>query len=186
MKKIGKKELVLLILAIIVFLSAFGYFCYNEIPKLIKPKIYYRTYTKEKGWTKWSKNGDFSGDGINAIQNIEIRVKANMPALVNYEIYQDNKWNVVEMLGKKKKIKIKDVYALKSVLTSDIENEYEVFYKTCIKGKCYGWGNSLTISGNKTKPITKIQMKILSKKSKINEYIKDYKQDEKKSEGFEE
>ena len=62
MKKIGKKELVLLLLAIIVFLSALGYFCYKEIPELIKPKVYYRTYTKEKGWTKWSKNGEISGN----------------------------------------------------------------------------------------------------------------------------
>ncbi len=64
----------------------------------------YRTYTKEKGWTKWSKNGNPSGDGINPIKNIEIKVKANIPALVNYEIYQNKEWKVVELLGKKKKI----------------------------------------------------------------------------------
>lgn len=185
MKKIGKKEIVLLVLAILVFLSALGYFCYKEIPELIKPKVYYRTYTKEKGWTKWSKNGDSSGDGVNPILNIEIKVKANIPALINYEVYQNNKWRVVDFLGKKNKIKNNEIYAIKSVLTSDVENEYENFYRTCVKDKCYGWGNSLTISGNKKKPITKIQMKILSKKSKVNDMIKDYKKSEKISEGFE-
>lgn len=182
---IYKKEIVLMIIAIGLLLFNLANLIIINYKKNYVPTIMYRTYTKEKGWTKWSKNGDFSGDGVNPILNIEIKVKANIPALINYEVYQNNKWRVVEFLGKKNKIKNNEIYAIKSVLTSDVENEYEIFYRTCVKDKCYGWGNSLTISGNKKKPITKIQMKILSKKSKINDMIKDYKKSEKISEGFE-
>ena len=182
---IYKKEIVLMIIAIGLLLFSLANLIIINYKKNYVPTIMYRTYTKEKGWTKWSKNGDSSGDGVNPILNIEIKVKANIPALINYEIYQNNKWRVVEFLGKKNKIKNNEIYAIKSVLTSDVENEYEIFYRTCVKDKCYGWGNSLTISGNKKKPITKIQMKILSKKSKVNDMIKDYKKSEKISEGFE-
>ena len=182
---IYKKEIVLMIIAIGLLLFSLANLIIINYKKNYVPTIMYRTYTKEKGWTKWSKNGDSSGDGVNPILNIEIKVKANIPALINYEVYQNNKWRVVEFLGKKNKIKNNEIYAIKSVLTSDVENEYEIFYRTCVKDKCYGWGNSLTISGNKKKPITKIQMKILSKKSKVNDMIKDYKKSEKISEGFE-
>lgn len=182
---IYKKEIVLMVIAIGLLLFSLANLIIINYKKNYVPTIMYRTYTKEKGWTKWSKNGDSSGDGVNPIFNIEIKVKANIPALINYEVYQKNKWRVVEFLGKKNKIKNNEIYAIKSVLTSDVENEYENFYRTCVKDKCYGWGNSLTISGNKKKPITKIQMKILSKKSKVNDMIKDYKKSEKISEGFE-
>lgn len=87
MKKIGKKEIILLVVAIIVFLSALGFFCYREIPELLKPKVYYRTYTKEKGWSRWSKNGKTSGNGYD-ITAIQIKMK-NSKGTIEYYVSND-------------------------------------------------------------------------------------------------
>lgn len=134
MKKIGKKEIVLLVLAILVFLSALGYFCYKEIPELIKPKVYYRTYTKEKGWTKWSKNGETSGNG-NDITAIQIKLKSFEKGSIKYNVsydginYDDNVSEDNNDSGNKEKV----IKAFKVMLNKDISKKYYANYRSSTK-----------------------------------------------------
>ena len=121
MRKIGKREWILLIIAIIVFLMSFGYFCYREIPNLLKPGIYYRTYTKESGWSKWSKNGETSGNK-NAITAIQIKLKGTNSKNVLWE--KEYKTNG-EITGNKKD----GIKEIKIKLSDKLNKKYTVKYK---------------------------------------------------------
>lgn len=161
MKKIGKKELVLLVLAIIVFISAFGYFCYKEIPELTKPKVYYRTYTKEKGWTKWSKNGETSGNKHD-ITAIQVRLKNSKKTTIKYNAlseynYNDKGKNNGDIVGNKKD-NIKYFYIR---LDKKTEKKYSIYYRTTTKKEKW---NDYDLDGTMSY--------ILDKKSSISKPIK--------------
>ena len=66
----------LLFILIVLVTVGVCFFTYKYINR--KPTVYYRTYTVENGWTKWSKNGKTSGDGKHDITAIEIKVKAKV------------------------------------------------------------------------------------------------------------
>ena len=162
MKKIGKKELVLLVLAIIVFISALGYFCYKEIPELIKPKVYYRTYTKEKGWSRWSKNGEISGNKY-SIRAIQIKNPRNLD--IKYSLrFKNNKWS-------EKTIKNKEVIGDKQdnitaigLSLPKLEKKYKIIYRISSSNqKWYDYIENGMISYNNKDEIKYIQIKIVER-----------------------
>ena len=162
MKKIGKKELVLLVLAIIVFISALGYFCYKEIPELIKPKVYYRTYTKEKGWSRWSKNGEISGNKY-SIRAIQIKNSRNLD--IKYSLrFKNNKWS-------EKTIKNKEVIGDKQdnitaigLSLPKLEKKYKIIYRISSSNqKWYDYIENGMISYNNKDEIKYIQIKIVER-----------------------
>lgn len=132
MKKIGKKEIILLVVAIIVFLSALGFFCYREIPELLKPKVYYRTYTKEKGWSRWSKNGKTSGNGYD-ITAIQIKLKGKETISYNTSIdglkFKKSEVKNNEVSGDKK-TPIKSIYIKTS---NKFPKKYKIVYRLTSK-----------------------------------------------------
>lgn len=165
MKKIGKKELVLLVLAIIVFLSALGYFCYKEIPELIKPKVYYRTYTKEKGWSRWSKNGETSGNGYD-ITAVQIKLKNSKKTAIKYNAlskynYDDKGKNNGDIAGNKKD-SIKYFYIR---FDNETEKKYSIKYRSTTneeKWNDYDLDGTMSYvldkKGSNSKPIKYIQI----------------------------
>lgn len=168
MKKIGKKELVLLVLAIIVFLSALGYFCYKEIPELIKPKVYYRTYTKEKGWSRWSKNGETSGNKYN-IKAIQITLKTSKKGNIYYKTLYKFRW---EEKNRDSKVisgnKKDDLNGIKIGLTKDLYKKYDIEYHINNKKGWTKWTKNgiesiSAISGIHDAPFSKIEIRIVRK-----------------------
>lgn len=179
--KIGKSKFIILVLCIIAVLSSL------IIIKFLRTdtneyKISYRTYDKKKGWSKWYKNGKTAGDGVNAIQKIEIKVKSKDDS-VKIELFENGKWNTLV----DKNAKIKDAYALRLSISRSLYKDYNIFYRTYNKkDKWLEWAYNYEISGNKKAPITKLQIKILKKEVSLEDYLEDYNLVEKKSKGFSE
>ena len=151
---------------------------YNNLSRV---KVYYRTYTKEKGWTKWAKNGETSGNGIDPITNIEIKTKTRLKGGIVSYIYQKDKWSIVNNKNKNKKIS-----GFKATIYDDLYYEYNVYYRTYNKkDKWLEWSFDNNINGNKKEPITKIQIKALHSDITLEDYLKDYRLKEVQSVGFE-
>ena len=88
------KKYILAVLAIIVLLLCIIILFNNRSDGMENRgilNVYYRTYTKENGWSKWSKNGLTSGNMKNDITKIEVKIK-NKKGKVGYRIYNKNKW----------------------------------------------------------------------------------------------
>ena len=158
-KNLNKKEIIILIVSLLIFLSALIFFIINN--NLDKtPDIYYRTYTKEQGWSKWSKNGKISGNGINKILNIELKLEKG---IVEYSLYKNEKW--ITSPTKKNS----EVFGFKSQLNGPISNEYILYYRTY----------------NKKESISKIQIKLLLKDSSLDDKLEDFSTGKEKSINFE-
>ena len=175
-KNLNKKEIIILIISLLIFLSALFFFIINN--NLDKtPDIYYRTYTKEQGWSKWCKNGKISGNGINKILNIELKLEKG---IVEYSLYKNEKW--ITSPTKKNS----EVFGFKSQLNGPISNEYILYYRTYNKkDKWLGWTNYNEISGNKKESISKIQIKLLLKDSSLDDKLEDFSTGKEKSINFE-
>ena len=107
-KKIGLKKIILftivILLALIVFIITYSKSGYAN--------VYYRTFTKENGWTRWSKNGEVNGSDKN-IKAMQIRIKSNIDGNIEYTIFSDGKWfdkkESNEIIGDK----INDIYKIR-------------------------------------------------------------------------
>ena len=180
-KKIGNSKIIILVSCIILVIVSLVVFNCMKIDSN-EYKISYRIYDKRNGWSKWSKNGKTAGDGINAIQKIEIKIK-NKNEKVRYELFENGKW----VSETDKKVKIKDMYALKLSITPKLYKNYNIFYRTYNKKDNWlEWAYNNEISGNKEAPITKVQIKILKKEVSLEDYLEDYNLVENKSKGFNE
>lgn len=160
-----------LLVAIIIPLICLIIIISHNYNSLYKVNVKYRTYTKEKGWSRWSKNGEVSGNGKDEILNIEVRVKtkARTKGGVRYYVYQNKKWTSSE------KLKNKTVYGFKAHLFDEIAYEYDIYYRTYNKkDKWFDWSNNSTISGNKNIPITKIQIKTINTNLSLEDRLEDY------------
>lgn len=133
-------------------------------------KIYYRTYTKEKGWSKWSKNGKTSGNKKYDITNIEIKVKSRTEGTITYSIYQKGKWN-----DNSSQLKNKNINGIKISLGGKLRRKYNVYYRTYNdKDKWLDWTGTAGISGNAKKTIKAIEIKIIPSGAYQRSYLKDY------------
>ena len=133
----------------------------------------------------WTKNGKTSGNGKDDILNIEIKVKSRVKGNVDYRIYQNGKWTQTALNSENKKFKNKKINGIKISLTDLMYKKYIVYYRTYNKeDKWMEWSNDSNISGNKDQPIKKIEIKILLKESSLEDYLKDYSENEAYSKGF--
>lgn len=179
--KIGKSKFIIFIVCVIIIIFGLVMIKYFKTDSN-EYKISYRIYDKRNGWSKWYKNGETSGDGENAIQNIEIRIKSK-DGNVECEMYSNAKWTSTS----NEKTKFKDVYGLRMHITSKLYKDYNIFYRTFNKNdKWLEWAYNNEISGNIDKPITKVQIRVLKKDTSLEDYLKDYYLNEKKSKGFKE
>lgn len=139
--------------------------------------VYYRTYTKENGWSRWVKNGKTSGNGKDNILNIEVKVKSNLKGTVTYSVYQGGKWTKDIGNIQSGKFKNKTIYGLRVCLTGILNKQYHIYYRTYNSAdKWLNWGTDADSSGNRDVAIKKVQMKILYDNSSLEDNLDDYDQ----------
>ena len=181
LKRVTKKQIVvmvsiLLVAVLIVFLV--NKFNTDGMMQTKGVKVYYRTYTKEHGWSMWTKNGKTSGNKKDNILNIEIKVKSRTPGNIVYSVYNSNgKWQRDNIPGTK--IKNNEIQGLKVSLISTLSRKYDVLYRFYIDGKWTNWYSNGYNSEIK-KSIKAIDIKILPKNANLNNYLRDYNYVQKK------
>lgn len=159
-KKIVWTSLIILV-ALFIFLLIYNRNSYAN--------VYYRTYTKEDGWTGWNKNGETCGTKNN-ISAIEIKIKSNVNGNVIYKSYYDNDWEENEksdsqQSGNKKN----EMNSIRIKLDGSLKNEFDIKYRTKNTDKEWTvWLNNYlpVFYSEETKydlPIKKIQIKLEKK-----------------------
>lgn len=167
-----KKFMILCISIVAVFILGISIFLFVRREHA---NIYYRTYTKENGWSRWVKNGKVSGDGQHTILNIEIKVKSNNKGDVDYAVYQNGNWTQTAGNIEGGKFKDKPIYGIRVGLVGTLGKKYMVYYRTYnSKDKWLEWTYSAGSSGNAKTPIKKIQMKVLLDNTSLEDYLEDY------------
>lgn len=165
-KKIGTKKIaffaIILLSALVVFL-----FIYN---KMDYANVYYRTYTKEGGWTKWCVNGQICGTKNN-ISAIQVKIKSNVKGDIVYNIFS-NEWSKTAKNNEKLGDKKSDIHKFKLDLNGKLKNKYNLKYRIKTDdGNWSIWGFKylpLSSTNSKTKDntllsIKKVQMKFEKK-----------------------
>lgn len=134
--------------------------------------IYYKVYTKEKGFSKWYKNGLSNSNKEYPVENIKIKLKSNFEH--SFKVYTEkNKW--VE----NPEIKNEKINAIKINLYGSSKKKYSICYR--VYNKKDGWLNwscNNEINGNKNENIESLQIKMIPKNAVKNEYLKDYIDDD--------
>ena len=93
--------------------------CFDNVKIIIKNDIwYYKVFTKEKKWSKWSKNGMTSGNDY-SIRNIKIKCKKDSFSVM---YYTDGDWSL--------KSNNKTINGIKIVNTGYFLEKYDVCYRT--------------------------------------------------------
>lgn len=173
-KVLSKKEFCLLIIALLVLVSSLINLIIFNINNSNKVTVYYRTYTKENGWTKWSKNGETSGNKKDNITNIQVKAKTNKKGLIGYRLYNSKiKWS--DSYSYLDKIKAQTINGVKIGSTEDIYKKFDVCYRTYNgKNKWLEWTCNGFPSGNKKENIKAIEIMVLKKDSLKYDYLKNY------------
>ena len=171
-KKIFKsKKIILLVIIFIVLIVGTIIFVNSRNDGMANVKglnIYYKVYTKEKGFSKWYKNGLSNSNKNYNIKNIKIKLKDTDE--YSFSIYnEDNGWVDGDNL------KNQDINAIKVSLFGSMRKKYSVCYRVYNdKNKWLNWSCDNEINGNKEVNIKSIQMKLIPKNAVKNEYLKDY------------
>lgn len=168
----NKKYFLLILLIVVVLGIGIIVFINNK-----QTSIYYRTYTKESGWSKWVKNGKASGNEKYDILKIEVKVKSKFNGVADYSVYQDGKWS--------KNTNDKTIYGVKFGLTGTLGKEFRIYYRTYnSKDKWMGWTREGFSSGNNDSSIKKIQIKLLQNDVSLEDYLEDYNDNKLPSKGL--
>lgn len=182
-KLLTKKEFNLLVIALLVLVSSLINLIIFNVQNNDKVNVYYRTYTKENGWSAWVKNGETSGNGKDSILNIEMKLKTKKNGKIIYNVFQNGKWS---NFFDERKLKNGSISGIKASLLNDVRKEYNVYYRTYNKtNKWLEWTSNGKVSGNIKEKITKVQIKALLDDSSLEDYLKDYGEKEIKNKGFE-
>ena len=164
-KNIKEKKLVWITLIILCTVFVF-LLIYN---KNSYANVYYRTYTKENGWTKWSKNAEINGNK-NTISAIEVKMKSNLDGKVVYKSYYNKKWEEKNRTDKQLSGNKKDeINSIRMKLTGDLNERYNIKYRIkCTDKEWSAWedyyGEVFYSEGtNYDLPIKKVQIKLEEK-----------------------
>lgn len=140
--------------------------------------VYYRVYTKENGWSRWSKNGLTIGNKKNSILNVQIKTKSKYSGITSYKIYNGDWSKYYDSKteeGNYKKIKNSNIKAIKIFNDSELRKKYQICYRTYNKtNKWLNWVCEDEISGNINENITAIEIKQIPNNVIKNEYLKGY------------
>ena len=172
-----KKYIVLVLVIICLFIIAISFLKDSDgMENSGINKISYRTYTKENGWSKWSKNGIISGNKTNPIRKIEIKIRGKDGYV--YSTYSaEKKWSDIQSSDSNTIIEDgNDLKAIKMSLYYGSSKYYDLCYRTYNKkNKWLEWNcDNNGISGNANENITAIEFKMIPNKVVKNEYLKDY------------
>lgn len=172
-KPVNKKYIILALLIILVLFALPRLFYKNDGMENGGIKtVKYRTYTKEKGWSKWTKNGLTSGNKKDSIKSVQVKFITSEDIL--YSMYtEDEKWTDYSNMEKENK---KNINAVKMNLYYGQSINYEICYRTYNKkDKWLEWNcDNDGISGNSKENIRAIQIKVIPRDIIKNEYLKDY------------
>jgi len=141
-------------------------------------KVSYKSYSKK--WESWKKNGVTSGDKINPIKDLNIKIKNTKQGSIYYSVLTEVDENFKEMEGWSNQLYSyteinKDIKAIRIGLTSSLGKRYDVCYRTYNDtNKWLNWTCNYNISGNKNKEIKAIEIKIIPKNAVKFDYLKDY------------
>lgn len=180
MKKIKKLFENKLILVFLLLILAVGCFFLvknlktDEMENSGITKVYYRTYTKEKGWSSWSKNGITSGNLKNNILKIQVKVKNTKEGNIKYRTYDiNNNWS--KELDNNSKVKDSEITGIKMALSGSLRRKADVCYRTYNDdNKWMEWSCNDIINGNISQDIKGIEIKIIPKNVVLRDYLKDY------------
>lgn len=185
-KKYKKKILLIIILLIFVVSFAFLIKVLNSDGMNNEgiTNVFYRTYTEEKGWSGWSKNGIKSGNLKYNIINIQVKVEKKAKGEARYRIYSvENNWS--DEYGSNADIENQKITGIRFALSSTLKKTSSICYRTYNdENKWLGWSCNDTINGNANYGIKAIEIKIVPKNIVLNEYLKDYKTINYKNIGF--
>lgn len=178
LKKYNKKSYILfavIALALIILFKVF-FFKTDGMENAGILKVYYKTYTEESGWSKWSKNGITSG---NMKDNIKaLKIKLGKDDAVIYSTYsEEKKWSDDYVSDEDDNVNTKNsINAIQMSLFYGTNVSYDLCYRTYNKkNKWLEWTcNNDEINGNIKENITAIQIKVIPKNIVKSEYLKDY------------
>ena len=125
--------------------------------------IYYRTYSKEKGWTRWSQNGQINGNKKYAIKAIEIKVKSKNKGNIFYNTYSNKEWMLNDSYSGKTSGDMKnDISKIKMMLSDTLYNKYIIKYRFYTDGRATDYSkNYEELTGEK--PVNQIQIVVEKK-----------------------
>ena len=141
-------------------------------------KVSYKSYSNK--WESWKKNGVTSGNKIDPIKDLNIKIKKTKKGSIYYSVLTDVDENFKEMEGWSNQFysytKIdKNIKAIRIGLTSSLSKKYDVCYRTYNDtNKWLNWTCNYNISGNKNKDIKAIEIKIIPKNAVKFDYLKNY------------
>lgn len=177
-KDFGVKKLVLIVLLILIIIIA-GTMIIKKVNSDGMENngitnVYYRTYTKENGWSKWSKNGKTSGNQKDNILNIEIKLKKKETSKIVYRVYNTkNDWSDEYTIDSK--MKNQSINAIKLATSASVYRKSNICYRTYNdEDKWLEWTCDGEISGNKEKEIKALEIKIIPKNVIQKDYLKDF------------
>ena len=177
-----QRRIVLVICAILLAITILMYANFNlsfDNLENSDMNVYYRTYSNNK-WSKWSKNGETSGDIKNStsITNIQVKYRKKYKLKKREMIYRvydskNDKWT-----DNKSDIKNLKLEYINAIIIPDHRktfDDYDICYRTYNnKNKWLEWSCGNLKNGNKNENVTAIQIKIIPEGVIENEYLKDY------------
>ena len=177
--KYSKKEVIIACIAILIFLGSIIFFGIKQYNDYHIPSVYYRTYIKEDGWSKWCKNGETSGDKKSDILNMEIKVKSKK-SYTTMLFYVNNNW-----INSEEYKNTNAIYGLNLVDTYAFVKDFDLCYRTYnSKDKWLQWSCNADVSGNINEEIKGVEIKIIPRNVIRYDYLKDYYQGNEMSKGF--
>ena len=157
--KLLKNKRLLAIIALVILIIILGLILILNNRKYTN--VYYRTYTKEKGWSSWSKNGKTSGNDY-SIKAIQIKVKSSSEGDVFYKVkykttWEDNDSYSAKTAGDEKN----NINNIRMMLSETLYRKYQILYRVKIDGKWSKWREDYNeIDNESDKPIKQIEIKL--------------------------
>lgn len=174
-RELSKTKKILLAIVLTIFILSIGFFIYHKFFFVDKANIYYRVYTKEKGWSSWRKNGETAGNGKYEIKKIQLRTSRKEGfSKIAYGIYSKGKWIHEEALNSTDKEY--DIRGLKvSYFDKRLSSKFSICYRTYNdENKWMPWTCDGNLNGNKEQTMKAIEIKAISINDIKNEQLKDY------------
>lgn len=195
MEKNSKKESIsrklligiIVVAAIIIFICIVNSFKTDGMQQNINTKVYYRTYTTEKGWSKWVKDGITSGDKKNSIKGLQIKINSKDAGNVVFSCYYDKEWTDYYHNNEKCESKTKDMTGVKINVSDKLYDSQTIFYRTYNSKD--GWlkwetQNKSAGAGIESKPINAIEIKVVPRSAYYADFLRDYNKENKQSSEF--
>lgn len=182
-KLINKKYImiVLFLILLLLFILFRVFYKTDGMEQAGVYNLYYKTYTKENGWSKWTKNGMTSGDYKLPIEKIEFKLKNKKDGEIHYTTFDSkNGWSSSHSMSNLQNLK-----GIEISLSGNLYKKYNVYYRTYNnKDKWLNWSSDGDINGNANQNITAVEVKIIPRNVISREYLKNFSLEKIKNKNF--